>query len=243
VAPAAGDDEDLPRLQGPVLTAPWAVLFDLDGTLVDTEPILGDALLAVLGELGVPASAVQVNALQGRSVAENLAQLSMLTKSSISAEELYARVNDRILDRLRIGITPLPGAVGLLRALRLARVACALVSSSYREMVDAVLPSLGRAEFAVTIAGDEVRRPKPDPESYRTAAARLGIEPGRCVVIEDSSTGIRSGLAAGCVPVSVAPTREPVALAVDGLSDLTVGRLARLVEADRGARSEPGSHS
>jgi len=56
------------------------------------------------------------------------------------------------------------------------------------------------------------------------------VEPARCVVIEDSSTGIRSGLAAGCVLVSVAPTREPVALAVDGLSELTVGRLARLAD-------------
>jgi HAD superfamily hydrolase (TIGR01509 family) len=202
----------------------------MDGTLVDTEPILAGALLAVFAELGVAAQAVRRTVVQGSSVAENLAKLSVLTGSDVRAEELYARVNSRVLDRLRTGITPLPGAVELLRALRLERVACALVSSSYRAMVDAVLPSLGRAEFSVTIAGDEVRRPKPDPESYRTAAARLGVEPGRCVVIEDSPAGIRSGLAAGCVLISVAPTREPVALAVDGLSELTVGRLARLVE-------------
>jgi len=202
----------------------------MDGTLVDTEPLLDGALLAVLGELGVPASAVRSNVLRGSSVAQNLARLSGLTGSSIRAEELYARVTGRILDRLRIGVAPLPGAVDLLRALRRARVACALVSSSHRAMVDAVLPSLGRAQFSFSLAGDEVRRPKPDPEPYRTAAARLGVEPGRCVVIEDSSTGIRSGLAAGCVLVSVAPTREPVALAVDGLSELTVGRLAHLVD-------------
>jgi len=212
------------------LTAPWAVLFDMDGTLVETEPILGGALLTVFGALGVPASAVASNVVQGCGVAENLARLSALTRPSIRAEELYARVEDRALDRLRTGITPLPGAVDLLRALRLARVACALVSSSYRAMVDAVLPSLGGAEFTVTLAGDEVRCPKPDPECYRTAEARLGVGPERCVVIEDSCAGIRSGLAAGCVLVSVAPTREPVALAVDGLSELTVGRLARLAD-------------
>lgn len=201
----------------------------MDGTLVDTEPILRAALLAVLGEMGVPASALRPDELQGRSVAENLTRLSGLTPSSTGPEELYARVSDRVLGRLRAGIAPLPGAVGLLGALRRARVPCALVSSSYRAMVDAVLPSLGRAEFAVTVAGDEVRRPKPDPEPYRTAAARLGIEPGRCVAVEDASAGIRSGLAAGCVTVAVAPTREPVALCVNGLSELTVERLACLV--------------
>ncbi|MDI5963285.1 HAD family hydrolase [Streptantibioticus silvisoli] len=207
------------------------MLFDLDGTLVDTEPILLGALLAVLVDRGVPASAVRPEELRGRSVAENLTRLSGLLRSPMSTQELYAHVNDRVLARLRDGITPLPGAVGLLRALRRAGVPCALVTSSYRAMVDAVLPSLGRAEFAVTVAGDEVDRPKPDPESYRTAAARLGVAPGRCVVVEDSSTGIRSGIAAGCVPVSVAPTREPVALCVPGLSELTVERLARLVDA------------
>jgi HAD superfamily hydrolase (TIGR01509 family) len=213
----------------------------MDGTLVDTEPILHDALLAVLGERGVPASAIRPDELRGRGVAENLTRLSGLVGSSMTAQELYARVSDRVLDRLGAGITPLPGAVDLLRALRRARVSCALVSSSYRAMVDAVLPSLGRAEFAVTIAGDEVGRPKPDPEPYRTAAARLGVETGRCVVIEDSSAGIRSGRAAGCVAVSVAPTREPVALRVQGLSELTVERLARLVDDGTAGHSRRGS--
>ncbi|MFI6338821.1 HAD family hydrolase [Streptomyces sp. NPDC050535] len=217
-------------------------MFDMDGTLADTEPLLHDALLAVLGASGVPAAAIRPEELRGRSVAENLTRLSGLARSPMSAEELYARVSDRMLDRLRLGIAPLPGAVRLLRALRRAGVPCALVSSSYRVMVDAVLPSLGRAEFAVTLAGDEVRRPKPDPESYRTAAARLGIAPARCVVVEDSSAGLRSGRAAGCVTVSVAPTQEPVTLGVRGLSELTVERLTRLVDtgAERTSRRAVG---
>ncbi|MBP0456404.1 HAD family hydrolase [Streptomyces montanisoli] len=211
------------------MTAPWAVLFDLDGTLVDTEPLLHDALSAVLGAAGVPASALHVDELRGRGVAENLSRLSALVRPSMAADELYARVSARLLDRLRAGVAPLPGAVGLLGTLRRAGVPRALVSSSYRAMVDAVLPSLGPAGFAVTLAGDEVRRPKPDPDPYRTAAAAIGFEPGRCVVIEDSAAGIRSALAAGCLTVSVTPTREPVALAVPDLTGLTVDRLAGLV--------------
>ncbi|MFE9611306.1 HAD family hydrolase [Streptomyces sp. NPDC006012] len=230
MAPASGEDEGVPQLAGVVLTTPWAVLFDMDGTLVDTEVLLLEALSTVLGASGVPAAAIRPEELRGRSVAENLARLNPLARAPMTAQELYARVSSRMLDRLRPGITPLPGAVGLLRALRRARVPCALVSSSYRAMVDAVLPSLGAAEFAVTVAGDEVRHPKPDPESYRTAAARLGIAPGKCVVVEDSSAGLRSGRAAGCVTVSVAPTAEPVDLGVPGLSGVTVERLARLVD-------------
>ncbi|GGN27833.1 hypothetical protein GCM10011578_063440 [Streptomyces fuscichromogenes] len=178
----------------------------------------------------MPAAAIRPEELRGRSVAENLTRLGGLTRSPMSAQELYARVSGRLLDRLRLGVAPLPGAAGLLGALRRAGVPCALVSSSYRAMVDAVLPSLGRAEFAVTLAGDEVRRPKPDPEPYRTAADRLGVAPGRCVVVEDSSAGLRAGRAAGCVTVSVAPTREPVAVRVRSLSELTVARLAHLVD-------------
>ncbi|MFJ9558582.1 HAD family hydrolase [Streptomyces fuscichromogenes] len=216
-------------------------MFDLDGTLVDTEPLLHDALSAELGAAGVPAAAIRPEELRGRGVAENLTRLGGLTRSPMSAAELYARVSGRLLDRLRLGVAPLPGAAGLLGALRRAGVPCALVSSSYRAMVDAVLPSLGRAEFAVTLAGDEVRHPKPDPEPYRTAAARLGVAPGRCVVVEDSSAGLRAGLAAGCVTVAVAPTREPVAVRVRGLSELTVARLARLVDTPAPFRSSTES--
>lgn len=211
----------------------------MDGTLVDTEVLLLEALSQELAASGVRA-VVRPEELRGRDVAGNLARLTTLMPAPVPAPELYARVEGRVLDRLRLGIVPLPGAVVLLGALRRARIPCALVSSSYRAMVDAVLPSLG-AEFAVTVAGDEVRRPKPDPEAYLTAAARLGIAPGRCVVVEDSSTGLRSGRAAGCVTVAVAPTAEPVALGVPGLTGLTVERLARLADAEAAPAGHGGT--
>ncbi|MER7645190.1 HAD family phosphatase [Streptomyces sp. NPDC126522] len=213
------------------------MLFDMDGTLVDTEVLLLDALSEVLAASGVPAAALRPEELRGRDVAANLAQLSGLMRPPMPERDLYARVSARMLHRLRLGITPLPGALALLGELRRARVPCALVSSSYRAMVDAVLPSLEPAGFAVTVAGDEVRHPKPHPEAYLTAAARLGLAPGRCAVVEDSSTGLRSGRAAGCVTVAVTPTAEPVALAVPGLTGLTVARLARLVGSEAAPRT------
>lgn len=190
--------------------------------------MLREAQLAVLGEFGVTASEVPFEELQGRSVAENLARLAALAPSPVSVDELYTRVRRLLLRRLHAGIAPLPGAISLLSALRRARVPCALVSSSYREMINAVLPSLAGAAFTVTVAGDEVRRPKPDPEPYRVAAAQLGVAPGRCVVVEDSPAGIRSGLAAGCAVVAVAPARQRVALTVNGLTGLTVDKLGSL---------------
>ncbi|MEU4657389.1 HAD family phosphatase [Streptomyces sp. NPDC023723] len=201
------------------------MLFDLDGTLVDTEPLLHQCLSEVLGTAGVPPGAVRPEELRGRDVAGNLARLCGLARPPLDPGELYARVSRRLLDRLRPGIAPLPGAVGLLRSLRRAGVPCALVSSSYRALVDAALPSLGDAAFAVTVAGDEVTHPKPHPEPYLVAAARLGVAPDACVAVEDSAAGLRSGRAAGCATVAVAATAEPVTLAVPDLTALTVARL------------------
>ena len=111
----------------------------------------------------------------------------------------------------------MPGAVELLAALHADGVPQALVSSSYRVLVDAVL-AVGHGPFAVTVAGDEVGDGKPHPEPYLTAATRLGVPPEACVAIEDSPTGVASAVAAGVptlavehlVPISPGPLRTVV---------------------------------
>jgi HAD superfamily hydrolase (TIGR01509 family) len=95
------------------------------------------------------------------------------------------------------------GALELLEALHGRGVPQALVSASYRALVDAALDVVGRDIFAFTLGGDEVTHAKPHPEAYLTAAAALGAEPSQCVVIEDSLTGVEAAEAAGCVCVAL----------------------------------------
>ena len=118
-----------------------------------------------------------------------------------AAERLLRRMTELFARELPLQ----PGAVELLDAVAGAGVPAALVSSSYRRLVDAALAELGAGRFAVTVAGDEVDHAKPHPEPYDTAARRLGLDPRRCVVLEDSEAGARSAAAAGC-PCVVVPT-------------------------------------
>ena len=126
-----------------------------------------------------------------------------------------------------------PGARELLLALRKAGVPCALVSASYRLMIDAVLTHLPPDPFDVIVAGDEVTHGKPHPEPYLTAAAKLGVDPAQCVVIEDSNTGTESGTAAGAyvvaVPQWVTIPEAPRRLVVDSLEPLSPEALRDLL--------------
>jgi HAD superfamily hydrolase (TIGR01509 family) len=140
---------------------------------------------------------------------------------------------DRVVQLFRSGVPVLPGVGELLAALSAEGLAVALVSSSYRVLVDAVLESVG--PFGVTVAGDEVENGKPHPEPYLTACRRLRVDPARCVVLEDSAAGVASGEAAGCAVVAVPSVRgvsfapAPRRLVADSLETVDVGALHRLV--------------
>ena len=143
-----------------------------------------------------------------------------------AGEWLLSRMTGLFDERLPLQ----PGAQELLDAVRQAGVPAALVSSSYRRLVDAALRRLGPERFAVTIAGDEVENSKPHPEPYQIAAARIGVAPGRCVVLEDSEAGARSAVAAGC-PCVVVPTFPMPAgpwRVVNSLREITLEGLATL---------------
>ena len=140
-----------------------------------------------------------------------------------------------VVDRVTHGPMPWrPGAFELLQELRAAEVPCALVSASYRILLDAALARLPQGTFQVSVAGDEVTFGKPHPEPYERACHALGVEARHCVVFEDSETGARAGNAAGAfvvaipnkVPVPAAPRRTQVA----SLAELDIAAVTRLLE-------------
>lgn len=200
---------------------PAAVLFDMDGLLVSTEATWFAVETEVMAGLGVPWGAEHQAALVGgplRNSAEYM--LRVAARPDLPVEELEAALLDGMVDRLRRGpVDWMPGARELLAEVAAAGVPAALVSSSFRVVVDAVLDAVGRGHFAATVSADDVARTKPYPDPYLAAARALGVDPLDCVVLEDSATGAMSARRAGCVVVAV-PSVAPVdATAVDAVVD------------------------
>jgi len=177
----------------------------MDGLLVDTEPLWTVAEHELAARAGGTFTPQMKAAIVGTRL--EVAVPTLLTMLGVPATADAVASTSRWLLQRMVGLfrRPLalrPGAADLLAALAAAGVPQALVSSSYRVLVDAVLAH-GAGPFATTVAGDEVARAKPDPMPYLTAAARLGADPARCVVLEDSPAGLASGAAAGCAVVAV----------------------------------------
>ena len=215
-----------------------AVLWDMDGLLVDSEPVWTVAETELAVRLGGSWDEQIKAAVVGTRL--DVAIPAMLSWFGIEpTPDRVAEASNWLLTRmvqLYAGPLPLlPGVAGLFAELRAAAVPMALVSSSYRVLVDAVLAH-GIGPFDLTIAGDEVRRGKPDPEPYLTAADRLGVDPARCVVLEDSAAGVLAGQAAGCAVVavpSVAGVRiapAPQLLVVPSLGGIGLSHLTRLFD-------------
>jgi HAD superfamily hydrolase (TIGR01509 family) len=211
-----------------------AVFFDMDGLLVDTEHLWNDAEAEVFARLGGGVWTAEDQAhVVGGPMAKAARYLGERAGSDAPHEEIAALLVASMAGRLRAGADYRPGAVGLLDDLVRAGIPCALVSSSPRILVDAVLEHVGADHFAFTLAGDEVVRTKPHPDPYLEAARRMGAEPARCVVLEDSPTGIAAAEAAGClvvaVPFVVAIEPGPRRHVVESLRALDAALLDRLV--------------
>ncbi|WP_037914367.1 HAD family hydrolase [Actinacidiphila yeochonensis] len=206
---------------------PWAVLLDLDGTLVDTEGLWWAAESEVFAALGHVLDEAHRAVVVGGPMARSIGHLIEATGVRATLGELSAAVNstfERLLERA--GAPLMPGALRLLGDLTAHGVPTALVSASHRRTIDAMLRTLGREHFAFTLAGDEIARTKPHPDPYLLAAARLGADPAHCVVVEDTATGVASAEAAGCQVVAV-PSVVPIPPApgrtvVRSLEELTV---------------------
>ena len=183
-----------------------AVLFDMDGLLVDSEPLWTIGEIELAQHLGGTWSDELKTAVIGTRLDTAIATiLEWYDAPRGPAEVADARAGRRVrMEELYHSELPvMPGAIELVDAVRRAGVPTALVSSSYRVLVDAALDTLGRDRFDVTVAGDEVGAGKPDPEPYLAACERLGVKPADAVVLEDAISGVRSAEAAGCVAVAV----------------------------------------
>ncbi|PWR09625.1 HAD family hydrolase [Micromonospora acroterricola] len=186
------------------------MLFDMDGTLVDSEKLWDVALQELAREYGGELSIAARRAIIGTSMAESMRILhDDLGQPERDPEASAAWINARILELFRTGLRWRPGALALLRAVREAGIPTALVTSSGRPLVEIALDTLGRDSFDAVVCGDEVVAAKPHPEPYLTAARLLGVPIGRCVAIEDSPTGVASALAAGAAVLAV-PAEAPL---------------------------------
>jgi HAD superfamily hydrolase (TIGR01509 family) len=212
-----------------------AVLFDMDGTLLDSERLWDSALRSLAVHLGGVLSDGARLAMIGRNSAESM--MIFYEDLGVSQPDRVADsrfVADRMAGLYATELRWQPGAAELLAQVRAAGVPTALVTSTARRLVDVALAStLGADRFDVVVCGNEVAAPKPDPESYLTAAARLGVPVDRCVAIEDSPTGLASALAAGAVVVGV-PGEVPLpetgrVRLVKSLAEVDLPYLAELV--------------
>jgi HAD superfamily hydrolase (TIGR01509 family) len=221
-----------------------AVLFDMDGTLVETEEHWGESLFALAERLGGQLSAEARQATVGSSMRTSMRILYRDLGVTRTEEQLLADVRwveDSTAVLLAEQITWRPGAADLLVSVRDAGLATALVTTTRRRLADIVLTAirddLGSDPVELTICGDEVPARKPDPAPYRMAMDALGVLPEECVVVEDSQAGIAAGLAAGTAVLGV-PTLQVVPPAAgltlrDGLVGLGAAELADvLAEAD-----------
>jgi HAD superfamily hydrolase (TIGR01509 family) len=209
-----------------------AVLFDMDGTLVDSEKVWDVGLNELAARYGGALSAAARRAMVGTSTALTMRLLhDDLGQPWRDPVEGAAWLDERVRELFALGLEWRPGARELIAAVRAAPLPAALVTNTKRSLVEVALGTLGRDTFDVVVCGDEVTSTKPHPEPYLAAAAALGVAPGACVAIEDSPAGVASARAAGCrviaVPHDVELT-EVEATVVASLTEIDLGVLRLL---------------
>nr|WP_262000925.1 HAD family phosphatase [Microbacterium sp. Mcb102] len=182
---------------------PSAVLWDMDGTLVDTEPYWMAAETALVESFGGSWSHEDALQLVGSGLLDS-AVILQGAGVTMEAQAIVDHLTDAVQDSLRTSGVPFrPGARELLRDLRSAGIPTGLVTMSLRRMALSVVDLIDFEAFDLVVAGDDVDNPKPHPEPYLQAAALLDVDIADVIVIEDSPTGVRAGLAAGALTLAV----------------------------------------
>lgn len=218
-----------------------AVLFDMDGTLVDTEVLWWEVVEEIAAGLGHRLTETDAPEVVGRAVEDTAAHLVRTTGAS-DPDGVATALTTAFQKRVDEGAPMRPGADRLLAELDRAGLPFALVSASPRSVVDSVVGgALAHVPFALTLSADDTVRTKPHPDPYRAAAERLGVPTEACVAVEDSPDGAASADAAGCT-VLVVPSLLPVPqgpgrIFAESLEDVTLDSLRRHVHDGAAARS------
>ncbi|MGQ7295568.1 HAD-IA family hydrolase [Quadrisphaera sp. KR29] len=208
-----------------------AVLFDMDGTLIDSGPVVVRSWYRWAAEEGVdPARLAGMHGIPSAQIVERLLPPDRWASATQRIDDIEVADTD--------GIVVLPGARDALAALPAPRAAIA--TSCTRPLATARIGATGLPAPAVVVTASDVERGKPDPAPYLLAARRLGVDPARCLVVEDAPAGIAAGRAAGCATLAVATTHRVAQLQQAGADALVVDlSQVRLVGDDDGVRLLP----
>jgi HAD superfamily hydrolase (TIGR01509 family) len=211
---------------------PRAVLWDMDGTLVDTEPYWMECEFALAAKYGGTWSDEHALAVVGGDLIDSATYMREHMGIDRTPRQIVEELLDGVVAMVEQEVPWRPGARELLASLRELEVPCALVTMSWRRFVEPVVRSLPEGSFDALVCGDEVAHGKPHPEPYELAAKLLGFAPEQTLAIEDSPTGATSAEAAGCqvlvVPSHVAVTAGGRRVLIDSLVGLDPESLTRL---------------
>jgi HAD superfamily hydrolase (TIGR01509 family) len=192
-----------------VIDLPEAVLFDMDGTLLDTEHLWLQAEMSTMAAVSGHWTAEDQMHCLGGPLERVVDYMVGRAGVPVGAEQVQELLLDSIVELMRASpVAWRPGARELLDEAVVLGLPVALVTASWRRLIEAVhdrmVAELGYEPFTVIVGGDDVLRGKPHPEPYLTAAAALGRRPAQCLALEDSPTGVQSALNAGCRVVGIA---------------------------------------
>jgi HAD superfamily hydrolase (TIGR01509 family) len=216
------------------IAAMQAVLFDMDGTLVDSEKLWDISLAALYEQLGGRMTPEVRASMVGGSAEDTIETIYTdlgLELDPVAMADSIRWLHDYTSELFDNGLPWCDGARELLEALAAEGTPMALVTNTARALTDRALNSIGRQYFSATVCGDEVPRGKPAPDAYLRAATLLDLQPSECLAIEDSVTGAAAAEGAGCavlvVPNDVAVPRGPRRRHIASLTDVSVGDLHR----------------
>jgi HAD superfamily hydrolase (TIGR01509 family) len=180
-----------------------AVIFDMDGLMIDSEKVYFEAGRVIAREFGKEVSDQTLGRMMGRKPLESVALFARELSIDEAPETLLKRREERVVSVLEAGVDPMPGLGFILEALR-PRYQLAIATSAPKYIVDVVMRKLDlRAFFKVIQTSDDVANGKPDPEIYLKAMRKLEVEPSESVVLEDSSNGALAGKRSGAYTIAV----------------------------------------